>query len=352
MFSISSEPYLKLALGAGVGASLFTAAITCLIIAVRVQRALQERHERRFREVWWPVLMLTVAEAPPALLPVLARADQWLFIKLWNQLQETVRGEAGGRLAALAMRLQIERVALRMLGSRNLTRRLFAILTLGHMRALAGWDPLVDQLNLPGRTSSLYAARALIQIDLRAGVRLVVPQLLQRDDWEMARIAFLLQEYRDTLGAELMRHLPSTPPGRLSRALQLAEALHLHVGPDLMLPWLDPGQPADLLRAALRLANGGEVLPLVRELAHHPDWGVRVQVAHTLGRLGQPEDVATLTFMLSDAQWWVRYRAAGALINLPFVSRAQLRASITDLQDRYAREIFTQVFAEMMDAYV
>lgn len=352
MFSIASEAYLRLALWAGIGASLFTIAITCLIVAVRMQRYLRERHEQRFRELWWPILMLTVAEAPPAALPTLARADHWLFIKMWNQLQETLRGEASGRLAALAERLQCERIALRMLGSRNLTRRLFAILTLGHMRALAGWDPLVGQLNQPGRTSSLYAARALIQIELREGVRLVVPRLLQRDDWEMSRIAFLLQEYRETLGAELLQHLPATPLQRLPRALQLAEALHLHVSPDLMLPWLDPGQPAALLRAALRLANGSEVLPFVRELARHPDWGVRVQAAHTLGRVGQPEDVATLTAMLSDPQWWVRYRAAGALVNLPFVSRAQLRASIADLQDRYAREIFTQVFAEMMDAYV
>ena len=47
-----------------------------------------------------------------------------------------------------------------------------------------------------------------------------------------------------------------------------------------------------------------------------------------------------------DAQWWVRYRAAQALTDLPFLPRAQLSALVADLPDRYARDMVQQVFVE------
>ena len=47
-----------------------------------------------------------------------------------------------------------------------------------------------------------------------------------------------------------LNQLRGQPPGTVLTSAQLAEALHLHVGPDLMLPWLDPAQP-----------NGKLVLP-------------------------------------------------------------------------------------------
>ena len=50
--------------------------------------------------------------------------------------------------------------------------------------------------------------------------------------------------------------------------------------------------------------------------------------------------------LLKDPQWWVRYRAAQALVGLPFLSRAELNRLLVDLPDQFAREIFRQVFAE------
>ena len=51
--------------------------------------------------------------------------------------------------------------------------------------------------------------------------------------------------------------------------------------------------------------------------------------------------------MLSDSQWWVRYRAAGGLLNLKFVGIERLRQLQRSQSDAYARDIITQVLAEL-----
>ncbi|MCZ8252986.1 MAG: HEAT repeat domain-containing protein [Hylemonella sp.] len=350
MSNISSDPYLTLAFWTAVGAVLFTLGIGLFIAGLRVQRTLRERREQRFQQRWRPLLLQAMVGEAPARLPSLGRRERWLFLKLWNHLQESVRGESALHLGEIARRLDCATLARHLLRSRSLTRRLFAILTLGHMRERSAWDLLEQQLLHADSTCSLYAARALIQLDRPRGVRVVIPQLLLRDDWEMIRVAILLQEFREALGTELAGRLVDLPQDRMAHALQLAAALQLRIPSVSLRPWLQPDQPADLLRIALRLTDGPEVLDEIRQLAGHEDWRVRVQAAHALGRLGQATDLAVLTRLLTDAQWWVRYRAAQALTRLPFVTREQLHGLLDTLQDRYAREMYTQVFAELKGA--
>ena len=346
MSSIHSDPSLSLAFWIGVTAFLLTLGIVLLILVLRIQRYWQGRREQRFQQRWRPVLMQAVAGDPSTGLPALARRDQWRFLKLWNHMQESLRGDATQRLAALAYRLDCQHTARRLLARRSLPRRLFGIMTLGHMRDRTAWDLLQAQLQQSERISALFAARALIQIDTQRGVHAVLPQLLQRDDWELVRVATLLQEFREALGRELAINLSALPAARLPRAMRLADVMHLHVPGEVMLPWLHAHQPAELLIAALRVCSGAAVLPAVRALAGHADWRVRVQSARALGRLGEASDLTLLTRLLCDPQWWVRYRAAGALTQLPLVSRETLRDLLGSLQDRYAREIFAQVLAE------
>lgn len=350
MFNIPSDPYLYLAFWTGVGAFSLTLLFVLLIIGYRLYWRWLEHHEEAFMALWQPLLMRLMMGDDIAALPRLHRRDHWLFLKLWNHFQESLRGNATARLGEVAFRLGCDTMARELLQRGNRTEQLFAILTLGHMRDRSAWASLCTQLIRPNRNGSLYAARALIQIDATEGARVVVPHLLQRDDWEMARVAVLLQEYRDALGQELVPGLPDLPPARRLRALRLAEALHLQVPCDILLPWLQPDQPADLLMAALRLAPGQQALVAVRTLADHPDWRVRVQVARALGRLGDPLDAMLLVRMVTDAQWWVRYRAAQALASLPFTTPEQLRGMLMSLPDRYAREITAQVLAEAAGA--
>ena len=73
----------------------------------------------------------------------------------------------------------------------------------------------------------------------------------------------------------------------------------------------------------------------------------RVVGAVVLGRLGEREHVGLLERLLEDREWWVRYRAAQALVALPFLGPNALRRIQRRQTDRYAVDILDQAFAEV-----
>jgi HEAT repeat protein len=64
--------------------------------------------------------------------------------------------------------------------------------------------------------------------------------------------------------------------------------------------------------------------------------------------LGVPGDEQQLIGLLTDRQWWVRYRAARALASLGFVGAERMRAIQAAQSDAYARDIIEQVLAERL----
>ncbi len=102
----------------------------------------------------------------------------------------------------------------------------------------------------------------------------------------------------------------------------------------------------EVLIAALRIAADPRLRSFVLNLARHENWRVRMQAARTLGRIGQPNDIVTLIDLLSDREWWVRYRTAQALASLPFLDRTQLQALADAAADRFAGDMLRQVLAE------
>jgi HEAT repeat protein len=289
-------------------------------------------------------------------LPRLRRHEQWLFLKLWVRFQKTLHGDATAQLSKIAFRLGCHTIARNLLEhGHDRSEHLFAIMAPGYMRDRSAWDLLCAQLALPSSTISLYAAWALLQIAPEQAAGIVISSLLVRDDWEIVRASTLLRDSRGVLSSEMARHF--SKPGvldmlarrtteRLPQILRMAQALRLQIDPTVLQPLLDTDQPPDILIGALRLISSSRGVEAVRSHIAHPDWRVRVQVARSLGQIGDASDVPRLTVLLQDPEWWVRYRAAQALIRLPFVSRAELDALSGDFPDRYAREILQQVLAE------
>ena len=85
---------------------------------------------------------------------------------------------------------------------------------------------------------------------------------------------------------------------------------------------------------------------MVEGLAKHKVWFVRMQAANLLGRFGRREDYRILEPLLSDTEWWVRYRAAQAITKLQFLGPHALRNLRDRQQDPYARDILSQALAE------
>jgi len=344
-FKAPADPILAAAYWTGIGALLLTLLLGAQIIRLRMALRRRERREVRALARWRPVLNAAIVGAPPVELPRLPRAERPHFIKLWVHLQASLRGEASLALNAVARRLGVEHDARAMLARGPRTERLLATLLLGHLGDRASWDTLRTLAESPDVTLSLSALWALVRIDPHAAAAYLTPLFVARDDWAMSHVAGILKEASAPVAGVLADLLPSLPPGRLPRAMRIAEALRIALPPALL---EDALASADigLVTAALRSVATPGLRGPVRGLLAHGDWQVRVLAAKALGRIGDASDVERLAGLLGDREWWVRYRAAQAIVDLPWLARAELDALHASLSDRFAADILAQVIAE------
>jgi hypothetical protein len=327
-FFTVSDPYVRFAAAVAAGAGVLTVLLVLQIIGLRERRALLERRRQRFLALWRPLIYDAMAGATVTW-PAIARRDGETFLWFWNQLQETVRGEAKERLTHAATALGVDRLALRRLKSRSIARRLLAIVTLGNLRDAKYWDVVVPLAQNPHPPISLAAAQALIRINGQRAVRDLMPLFAARVDWPVTRALALLEQVDpDVVTRAIEKALPRADDAAALRLVEfVAAADAVALQPALVMrarPSRDPQMWANVLR---HLNDPGH-LDVVRECSEHPVWFVRVQAAHALGRMGGPEDVARLIGLLADPQWWVRYRAGEALLKLPFLARDELHARV------------------------
>jgi HEAT repeat protein len=62
--------------------------------------------------------------------------------------------------------------------------------------------------------------------------------------------------------------------------------------------------------------------------------------------MARKEDAGRLEKLLADEEWWVRYRAAKALVRLAGVTAAELEQIRARVHDGQARDILDQAIAE------
>ena len=346
MFGTISEPALVLAAGVGMTAVLLTVAMALLVVLMRL-RALRRvrRHERAIAR-WRPLLVREAAgDICPA--PRLFRHEHMPLLLLWNQMQESLRGEAHDRLNQLGDRIGLYDIARRLERSRNLAARVIGHATLGHFAHAGDWQRLDSGMKELHTPASLAAARAMLRIDPHAAAPQVLERYLAHSDWPAPRVGTLLRESpHEAIGASFARRLVEGSLYerlRLLPLLRFAEVPHIDGILDRLVHTSNEPQ---VLSIALRQLHGPAALADVRKLASHADPLVRSAAAQALGRIGGSVDQDLLLGLMADQNWWVRYRAAQALVGMPGVvadDMVQLRRIIGD---RYARDMLDQVLAE------
>jgi len=357
---VSDQDTLRLVQSVAVLQFALTLLLLVGVLMMRVALLLRERRRKKFLAVWRPILVSAVDTATSDL-PRLARRDLPEFLLLWNHLHESLLDESKDHLNQIGNALSIEHAALRLLRRGNLRERLLAIVTLGQLRERAAWDQLLTIAQREGALLSVAAARALVMIEPKKAVPELIPLLMTRADWPASRVANMLQiagadVISDQIADAALKSAlaernangdgkpASNDPARMIRYLELAYNVSaMPVARTIIELSRDP----EVLAACLRLFHSAEDLPVVRECLSHKDSRVRVQAAAALGRLGKDDDEERLVSLLCDREWWVRYRAAQALSRLPHMRKPKLKAIQAAQSNLFARDILTQVMAEV-----
>lgn len=352
-FATLSDPKIRLAFWIGAISILLTIILLVEIIRIRLEFYSQKIRRARFMREWQPVLLKTI-NGEEATLPALHAKSIRDFLLLWLRLQNTLRGESRMQLNRLLMQVSVKQFTLKqrllkMLKSHKTDERLVALSVMGFLGDKAACDDLIDALQDPQPAIAVTAAHALLRIDDGLAILHVIPMIILKRDWSIDTVALILEEASPAfVEAFLVTIEQAEIEGQpyLLRLMRVLEGLQLNRPLSFLRHILEHSADAELVTSALKLVQSTKDLDLVRARVNDASWSVQVQVAAVLGRLGSGEDVPRLVTMMSAKDWWVRYRAAKSLVQLPFVNHDKIESIKQNISDAYGREILSQVLAE------
>lgn len=279
---------------------------------------------------------------------VLPRKEICVFLEEWNRMFGSIRGDNLTPLKKLAYRFRINYFARNMLKTRRLGNRLLAIVTIGNMQEYAAWDDLIELLADPHPIVSITAARALMWIDSKHAVEHIMPMILKRNDWTWSNVAHVLRQASPLHVCEHLATLATNAPtDKQPGLLRYLESTHCLQLTTVINEILSTTKDDRVASVCLHIISDPGSLKDIRKYISHERWHVRMHAASALGRLGDEKDLMTLLNMTEDKNWWVRYRSAQAIFNLPNINIDNIRKYRDNKEDKYARDILTHVLAEI-----
>lgn len=311
-------------------------------------RYISNRNKRyRLLKKWRPEItgMLLTGETKMSVLPA---QETLIFLEEWNRMFGTIRGQNLRALIKLAQHLQVDRFSRKMLKSRRMRDRLFAIITLGHMREYSAWDEIAQLLHHPHSILSLTAARALMWINPKDAIEIIIPLITTRSDWPWANVAHVLKQAPPLqLCERLSQEVLTVPVERQAGLLRYMEASRCLQAPKFITTILSTTNDDHVLSVCLHIIADPDSLQIIRQFVTHSRWHIRMHAAVALGRLGENDDIPMLLEMTADNNWWVRYRAAQALALIPGQNADSLMLLREQQKDGFARDILNHVIAEV-----
>jgi HEAT repeats len=341
-----SEPLLRGIFDVSLAVFALCGMLMIFTVLLRRRFVARERAVATALDRWRP-LLARAALGERVNAPAAGPQEGEYLLPLWNELRETVRGDYERSLDTFARATGLDRIAQALFASHSLPRRLLAINTLGYVGTSSLFAPLEAVARSPDPVPALAAARALLRLDAARALPVLVPLMLQREDWSVARLVAML---RGTDLARLELALGAAFGSARGRAMEKLLLLASVLPQDRTARWarmaLKRAAGTTHINAALRLVSDPRDAPIVRRYLRHQSWQVRVRAVTALERVAAPEDLPRLVAALADREWWVRQRAARSLVRLPFLDWKQLERLCRTVSDRFARDALIQAIAE------
>jgi HEAT repeat protein len=350
-----SEQVVSAAYWTGIICFIMAALLVLLVVLMRISWLDDQRRKKRFLKKWRPLLDASARGNIPRKFPFLFRADRLYFLEYWNYLQDKSDPASRDNLNKAASQLGMDRVARHLMRSRFLWRQLLGITTLGHLRDEHSYQELHELAMSDDPVVSLSASRSLVQMRPQEAISAIVPTMSTRYGWAPARVASLLTEAgTQNVCGPLTEALAKADDVHKIRLIHYIGATECPGAMDAVRAILGEHRTDRNIRgeesvvtAALKILNGPRDAELARPYLGHPNWHIRMEAIRTVGRIGDESDVKRLVMLLKDDHWWVRYRAAQALISMPSVSIPGVQRLLEEhKQEPATQDILRHVLAE------
>lgn len=355
-FAISSDPIVVLAFRSGLGAVVLTLLMLLHIVLLRLLYRRRERQKREFMSKWGSLLSeRALTDDLPIRLPAIEDGEVIYFLAYWHHQYISVSGQARARLDALAGSIDIGQAVRRMLRKGSGAEKLLATIGIGFFGNRTDIPALKKLLVSERSIDCLHSATALLRIDASA-LHVVLPILARRSDISTAGIANVLKVVDTGSASRVLGEMLEGvlhPEGRqrvrrrdIVRLIMLAATAQPSVVNPRLREIMDSTEDDEVLTACLKVLRDPQDTDRIRGCVGHPNWRVRVQAATALGEMGEQKDLALLLQLLTDSQWWVRYRAAQAIGALPFVTTGYLEELKKNLADNFAIDMLGHIISE------
>ncbi|MFQ5431790.1 MAG: HEAT repeat domain-containing protein [Nitrospinota bacterium] len=323
-----------------------TVIMSIFVLVVRFFHLAGGKARTRLMEKW-EGLMLQSIEGDVVDLPRLTKGQARQLMDLWNRYFEYEDGSAIVGLIRFAQSTGLDDAAWRMIHHGNVKSKLIACVTLGNLRVVRVWPRLLDMVENHHPILSLAAARAMVKINSAESVKIIIPMIVRRTDWPPVIVANLLRQMgAQAISIPLAKEILKADDRQVSWLMQfLREASYVKIK-HVIYSTLAVTKDAQAISACLKGIKDTDNLAMIRGFLDHETWFVRVQAVKLLALTGLWQDEQRLINMLADQNWWVRYRTAQALADMPFTGTDKLRQIMEKHWDRYAKDIIKMVLAE------
>jgi len=342
-FAIHTSDVGHFAIYAGSIAILLLVFLMVQVLLARLRLVIVRQRRQRLQTIWRDIIGKILAGENPSI----KRRDVFYIMEEFDYIFGLIRGTELERLQQGFRGLSLPISLKKILKSRNIKKRLFALITLGNIRDEDSWDLIVKNLAQSQPAISLSAARSLVLINPHRAVNEIVPILLNRKDWPWANIAHILKLAGPILVckklSEVILHATVSKQASL---LRLYDVLKCEEAYPVTCKVLSQSSEDKVTSVCLNISRDPNILYLAREYARHERWHVRMNAAVAIGRFGHEEDIPLLVSLMKDSQWWVRYRAAQALLGLPCMDHVRVQQIRMTLNDKFADDIFVQALNE------
>ena len=288
------------------------------LVVFKLIRQVRTENREALLASWLPVMHRALANGEINYLP-LKHSRKILLLDFWNRMFDSSRPQEREVLRQFADKNDLPALAASLLKSRSRGEKLLGLRSLGNIGDRAYYDQVLPFSRSEKDYLALTATRALLMMEPDRAAEGLLEKALERQ-WPRKIVAELVRLTEARLWQDsASRILQRGNPEDINSLLHFIEGIDLPGIRDDVYTYYranDESQPSVLavLRYLGSVGHPGDK-PLFTSLIAHPDWVVQVRAIQSLGPLA--DDKSLLEPYLNDENWWVRYRAAKVLAELP-----------------------------------